>query len=79
MNMQCFFPQYVVQQMRTPLFILNSAYDEWQVTIFWHGRAYFMFVYIAYLKIKSDYIFVFFFAGASICNMAVFVALTQSC
>ncbi|XP_020263715.1 pectin acetylesterase 7-like [Asparagus officinalis] len=28
---QCFFPQYVVQQMRTPLFILNSAYDEWQV------------------------------------------------
>ncbi|XP_072989149.1 pectin acetylesterase 8-like [Typha latifolia] len=27
----CFFPQYVVQQMRTPLFILNAAYDAWQV------------------------------------------------
>ncbi|KAJ1702785.1 hypothetical protein LUZ63_002564 [Rhynchospora breviuscula] len=27
----CFFPQYVVQSMRTPLFILNAAYDTWQV------------------------------------------------
>lgn len=27
----CFFPQYVAQVMRTPLFILNSAYDEWQI------------------------------------------------
>ncbi|KAJ4746337.1 Pectin acetylesterase [Rhynchospora pubera] len=27
----CFFPQYVVQTMRTPLFILNAAYDTWQV------------------------------------------------
>ncbi|KAG6485525.1 hypothetical protein ZIOFF_054085 [Zingiber officinale] len=28
----CFFPQYVVPEMRTPLFILNAAYDAWQVT-----------------------------------------------
>ncbi|XP_008797987.1 pectin acetylesterase 7-like isoform X2 [Phoenix dactylifera] len=27
----CFFPQYVVQNMRTPLFILNAAYDAWQI------------------------------------------------
>uniref|UniRef100_A0A1D1YAA9 Pectin acetylesterase n=2 Tax=Anthurium amnicola TaxID=1678845 RepID=A0A1D1YAA9_9ARAE len=27
----CFFPQYVVPQVRTPLFILNSAYDSWQI------------------------------------------------
>ncbi|CAL9106791.1 unnamed protein product [Musa textilis] len=27
----CFFPQYVVTQMRTPLFILNAAYDAWQI------------------------------------------------
>ncbi|KDP28068.1 hypothetical protein JCGZ_19476 [Jatropha curcas] len=27
----CFFPQYVVQQIRTPLFILNAAYDSWQI------------------------------------------------
>ncbi|KAJ4845629.1 Pectin acetylesterase 7 [Turnera subulata] len=27
----CFFPQYVAQSMRTPLFILNSAYDAWQI------------------------------------------------
>ncbi|KAG8066125.1 hypothetical protein GUJ93_ZPchr0004g38989 [Zizania palustris] len=27
----CFFPQYVVPTLRTPLFILNAAYDTWQV------------------------------------------------
>ncbi|XP_068649869.1 pectin acetylesterase 8-like isoform X2 [Aristolochia californica] len=27
----CFFPQNVVPQIRTPLFILNAAYDSWQV------------------------------------------------
>ncbi|THU69520.1 hypothetical protein C4D60_Mb08t15260 [Musa balbisiana] len=27
----CFFPQYVVPQMRTSLFILNAAYDAWQI------------------------------------------------
>ncbi|KAF7085434.1 hypothetical protein CFC21_088866 [Triticum aestivum] len=27
----CFFPQNEVQQIRTPLFILNAAYDSWQV------------------------------------------------
>ncbi|CAN1779655.1 Pectin acetylesterase 7 [Linum perenne] len=27
----CFFPQYVAQTMRTPLFIINSAYDSWQI------------------------------------------------
>ncbi|KAG8634007.1 pectin acetylesterase 8 isoform X2 [Manihot esculenta] len=27
----CFFPQYVVQQIKTPLFVLNAAYDSWQI------------------------------------------------
>ncbi|KAG6500308.1 hypothetical protein ZIOFF_040151 [Zingiber officinale] len=28
---RCFFPQYVMPTMSTPLFILNSAYDSWQI------------------------------------------------
>ncbi|XP_010536228.1 PREDICTED: pectin acetylesterase 8-like isoform X2 [Tarenaya hassleriana] len=27
----CFFPQYVAQHIRTPLFVLNAAYDSWQI------------------------------------------------
>ncbi|XP_038976343.1 pectin acetylesterase 8-like [Phoenix dactylifera] len=27
----CFFPQNMVQKIRTPLFILNAAYDSWQI------------------------------------------------
>lgn len=27
----CFFPEYVVQTMTTPLFIINAAYDSWQI------------------------------------------------
>lgn len=27
----CLFPQYLVRQIRTPLFILNAAYDSWQI------------------------------------------------
>ncbi|OAY24269.1 hypothetical protein MANES_17G001700v8 [Manihot esculenta] len=27
----CFFPQNVVQQIKTPLFLLNPAYDSWQI------------------------------------------------
>lgn len=27
----CFFPQYVVQTMQTPIFFVNSAYDSWQI------------------------------------------------
>ncbi|XP_077238522.1 pectin acetylesterase 8-like [Tasmannia lanceolata] len=27
----CFFPQNVAQQIRTPLFIVNAAYDSWQI------------------------------------------------
>ncbi|KAJ6799556.1 pectin acetylesterase 7-like [Iris pallida] len=27
----CFFPQYVVPEMSTPLFVLNAAYDSWQI------------------------------------------------
>ncbi|KAJ8773921.1 hypothetical protein K2173_009352 [Erythroxylum novogranatense] len=27
----CFFPQYVAQTMKTPLFLINSAYDAWQL------------------------------------------------
>ncbi|XP_015891710.3 pectin acetylesterase 8-like [Ziziphus jujuba] len=28
----CFFPQYVIQDVRTPIFIINAAYDLWQVS-----------------------------------------------
>ncbi|KAG1371695.1 putative Pectin acetylesterase [Cocos nucifera] len=28
---QCFFPEEIVKNLNTPLFILNSAYDGWQV------------------------------------------------
>ncbi|XP_074590392.1 pectin acetylesterase 8-like [Curcuma longa] len=28
----CFFPQYMTHGVKTPLFILNSAYDPWQVS-----------------------------------------------
>lgn len=27
----CFFPQYVAPKIQTPLFILNAAYDSWQI------------------------------------------------
>ncbi|XP_044466722.1 pectin acetylesterase 8-like [Mangifera indica] len=27
----CFFPQHVVPEIITPLFVLNSAYDSWQI------------------------------------------------
>ncbi|XP_027918312.1 pectin acetylesterase 8-like [Vigna unguiculata] len=27
----CFFPQYVVSHISTPIFIVNSAYDSWQI------------------------------------------------
>lgn len=28
---QCFFPQNLINHITTPLFILNAAYDAWQV------------------------------------------------
>ncbi|CAH2046797.1 unnamed protein product, partial [Thlaspi arvense] len=27
----CFFPQNLINQIKTPLFILNAAYDSWQI------------------------------------------------
>ncbi|KAL5767033.1 hypothetical protein ACOSP7_013613 [Xanthoceras sorbifolium] len=27
----CFFPQNIISQVKTPLFILNAAYDSWQI------------------------------------------------
>ncbi|XP_071911375.1 pectin acetylesterase 6-like [Coffea arabica] len=27
----CFFPQNLIDNVKTPLFILNAAYDSWQV------------------------------------------------
>ncbi|GLT81046.1 hypothetical protein SLA2020_524540 [Shorea laevis] len=27
----CFFPQYMAQRIQTPLFIINAAYDSWQI------------------------------------------------
>ncbi|MCI19694.1 notum-like protein, partial [Trifolium medium] len=26
----CFFPQNLIASVRTPLFLLNTAYDSWQ-------------------------------------------------
>ncbi|XP_075108442.1 pectin acetylesterase 8-like isoform X2 [Nicotiana tabacum] len=26
-----FFPEYVIQHIWTPLFVINSAYDSWQI------------------------------------------------
>ncbi|KAM7493670.1 hypothetical protein LguiB_028279 [Lonicera macranthoides] len=31
----CFFPQYSVQNVLTPMFIINAAYDSWQVRNLW--------------------------------------------
>ncbi|KAF3448948.1 hypothetical protein FNV43_RR09667 [Rhamnella rubrinervis] len=28
----CFFPQYAIQHVQTPIFIINAAYDLWQVS-----------------------------------------------
>lgn len=30
--LQCFFPQNLIANIRTPMFILNAAYDAWQVS-----------------------------------------------
>lgn len=27
----CFFPQYIARQIQTPLFLVNAAYDSWQI------------------------------------------------
>ncbi|MQL98845.1 hypothetical protein Taro_031563 [Colocasia esculenta] len=34
----CFFPQYLVPNIRTPLFVLNSAIDSWQVVVAYGTR-----------------------------------------
>ncbi|CAI0382011.1 unnamed protein product [Linum tenue] len=28
---QCFFPQHIIATVKTPLFLLNAAYDSWQI------------------------------------------------
>ncbi|KAK3030386.1 hypothetical protein RJ639_038914 [Escallonia herrerae] len=30
-SLQCFFPQNLIANIRTPMFLLNAAYDSWQV------------------------------------------------
>ncbi|KAF7845562.1 phosphatidylinositol/phosphatidylcholine transfer protein SFH9 isoform X1 [Senna tora] len=30
-SLHCFFPQYLISSVRTPLFLLNAAYDTWQI------------------------------------------------
>lgn len=32
---QCFFPQYTMNFMETPVFVLNSGYDSWQTSNIW--------------------------------------------
>ncbi|XP_015883356.2 pectin acetylesterase 8 [Ziziphus jujuba] len=27
----CFFPQYAIRYVRTPIFVINAAYDSWQI------------------------------------------------
>lgn len=31
LNLQCLFPEELVKSIRTPVFVVNSAYDFWQV------------------------------------------------
>jgi hypothetical protein len=31
---QCFFPQNIIDSIKTPIFLLNAAYDVWQVNLF---------------------------------------------
>ncbi|XP_024381508.1 pectin acetylesterase 7 isoform X2 [Physcomitrium patens] len=30
-SVECFFPQYLISEMKTPLFVVNGAYDWWQM------------------------------------------------
>ncbi|KAF3778907.1 Pectin acetylesterase 10 [Nymphaea thermarum] len=30
-NVKCFFPESIIESIRTPLFIVNPAYDFWQI------------------------------------------------
>jgi hypothetical protein len=30
---QCFFPQYLLPHIKTPLYIVNGGYDWWQVDL----------------------------------------------
>jgi hypothetical protein len=34
-NPLCFFPEYALAHMRTPLFLLQSGYDSWQTNFIW--------------------------------------------
>lgn len=34
-NALCFFPEYSLQYMTTPMFVLNSGYDSWQTNFIW--------------------------------------------
>jgi hypothetical protein len=43
---QCFFPQNLIANIKTPLFLLNAAYDAWQVT-------FFFFFFLIYFKKKK--------------------------
>jgi hypothetical protein len=36
---RCFFPQYILPFLHTPLFVLNSANDAWAVQNVWFARA----------------------------------------
>lgn len=41
--MQCFFPQYVLEYTKTPFFVLNTAYDVFQVR---NSKQLFIFIFI---------------------------------
>lgn len=45
---QCFFPREVVKDIRTPVFILNPAYDAWQV---WSSVPWEIFYYCVELSV----------------------------
>jgi hypothetical protein len=32
---KCFFPQYTMNFLETPMFALNSGYDSWQTSNVW--------------------------------------------
>lgn len=53
--MQCFFPQYALKYISTPYFILNSAYDVYQVIFFYDIFCFFNILYSTIVQLWDNY------------------------
>jgi hypothetical protein len=49
--MQCFFPREVVKDIRTSVFVLNPAYDAWQVLSSFPWDIFYCYVELSILNI----------------------------